>query len=36
MFAAMAALAVVDRWESNLWLTLTSTSGTDNKNVAAS
>ena len=36
MLAAMAVAAVVLRWENNLWLTLTSTSGTESRKVAAS
>ena len=36
MLAAMAVAAVVLRWENSLWLTLTSTSGTERRKVAAS
>ena len=36
MLAAMAVAAVEERWERSLWLTLTSTSGTERRKVAAS
>ena len=36
MLAAMAVAAVEERWERSLWLTLTSTSGTESRKVAAS